>query len=131
MLKNIGLLLAIMFVLLGLQVVDVLAYDFVSDSGIGETGVEAGYHDANLTEDSLAQTIGKIIRAVIAFVGVFFLLLTIYGGLIWMFSRGNEQEVEKAKKILQNAIIGLIVVLLAYGITYFLTNILASVQVAE
>ena len=104
------------------------AYDFESGSGISQTAVEAGYNEANLTEDTIAQLTGRIIRTVILYIGVFFLLLTIYAGFIWMFSRGNEQQIEKAKLILQNAIIGLIVVLLAYAITYLFMAALSGVQ---
>ena len=34
-----------------------------------------------------------------------------------MMARGNEQEVEKAKSLIRNAIIGLVIVLAAYAIT--------------
>ena len=43
----------------------------------------------------------------------------IYGGFIWMNSRGNEQDVEKAKNIIRNSIIGLLIVIAAYAITKF------------
>lgn len=94
-----------------------LAYDFEVNSGVGATGRGAGYEDANLTDESFAEVVGKVIRVLLSFLGVFFLLLMIYAGFIWMFSRGNSSEVEKSKKIMQNALIGLIVVLMAYGIT--------------
>ncbi len=106
----------------------VLAYDFELHSGLGDAGYEAGYDDAGLTDQSVSQIAGSVVKQVIAYVGVFFLLLTIYAGFIWMLSRGNEQEVERSKKILQNAIIGLIVVLLAYAITYLFMSTLSGVE---
>ncbi len=110
------------------QAVPVLAYDFEVHSGLGDAGYEAGYDDAGLTDESVSQIAGSAVKQVIAYVGVFFLLLTIYAGFIWMLSRGNEQEVERSKKILQNAIIGLIVVLLAYAITYLFMSTLSGVE---
>ncbi len=107
------------------QNVCVLAYDFELHSGLGDTGYEAGYNEANLTDVSIIEIIGKVIRNILLYIGVFFLLLSIYAGFIWMFSRGNEQEVEKAKKILENAIIGLIIVLLAYAVTYFIMSLMS------
>ncbi|MBI4812330.1 hypothetical protein HY798_02705 [Candidatus Falkowbacteria bacterium] len=44
----------------------------------------------------------------------------IYGGYTWMTASGNEQQVEKAKGIIKNAVIGLIVVLAAYVVTAFI-----------
>ncbi len=114
-------------ILLFSQSVEVLAYDFELHSGLGDTGYEAGYDEAALTDISVEDTTGKVIRMLLSYIGVFFLVLTIYAGFIWMLARGNEQEIEKVKKILQNAIIGLIVVLLAYAITYLVTSTLTDI----
>ena len=62
------------------------------------------------------------ISFVLSFVGVIFLVLMIYGGFIWMTAKGNEGEVEKAKKIITQSIIGLIIVFGAYAISYFIIN---------
>ena len=44
----------------------------------------------------------------------------IYAGILWMTSQGNEQQVAKAKDMLINGIIGLIIVFAAYTITSFI-----------
>jgi len=67
----------------------------------------------------LAEIVGAIIGTFLSFLGVIFLCLIIYGGFIWMTSGGNETKVLKAKKIIQQAVIGLIIVLSAYSITSF------------
>jgi len=41
---------------------------------------------------------------------------------LWMTSGGNEEKIEKAKKILVSSIIGLTIVLAAYAITYFVID---------
>lgn len=94
-------------------------YHFETDSGLFTTGNNMGYEDA-LKITPLPEKIGKVISIGLAFLGVLFLLLMIYGGYIWMMARGNEQEVEKAKNIIIQALIGLIIVLSAYAITAFL-----------
>lgn len=48
----------------------------------------------------------------------------IIGGVMWMTASGNEQHVEKAKSLITNAVIGMIIVFSAYAITYFVTNTL-------
>src|SRR5690554_2680154 len=59
----------------------------------------------------MATRIGKIIGAVLSFVGVIFMVLIVYGGLTWMTASGNEKQVEKAKNLIVQAVIGLVVVL--------------------
>ena len=78
-----------------------------------------------------ATQIGIIIGGILAFIGVLFFGLMIYGGFTWMLARGNEQEITKAKDLIISAIIGLIVVLSAYAITYYIGSVLTkSSQIA-
>jgi len=95
--------------------------------GYEKTGEKAGYDKADLNKE-LPQIIGKFIRALLTFLGIIFLLLMIYGGYTWMLARGNENEVEKAKNTIKNAIIGLLVVAGAYSITYFVSYSLYDSQ---
>ena len=43
----------------------------------------------------------------------------IYGGFIWMLARGNEEHIKKAKEIIEAAILGLVIIFLAYTVTNF------------
>ena len=63
---------------------------------------------------------GQIVGVVLSFVGVVFLGLMIYAGITWMTAAGNEQQVAKAKSLMINATIGIIVVFAAYAITSFI-----------
>ena len=62
----------------------------------------------------------RIINVALTVLGLFTLLLIIWGGYIWMNARGNQEEVEKAKKILTGAVIGLIIILASYGVASFI-----------
>lgn len=66
--------------------------------------------------------IAKIIRVIIGFLGVIAVGLIIYAGWLWMTSEGNEEKVEQAKKVLTNAVIGLIIILSAFAIVSFILN---------
>jgi len=68
----------------------------------------------------LAAQAGKYIGLILSFIGVLFLGLMIYAGIIWMTSDGNEQTVAKAKTMIINAAIGIIIVFAAYAATSFL-----------
>jgi len=83
-----------------------------------KTGQSAGY-ETNPDKIKIDPLIAQIIKIFLSFLGVVFLLLIIYGGFMWMTAQGNESKVETAKKIITRAVIGLAVVLLAYGLTWF------------
>ena len=82
----------------------------------------AGYH----TDAEPETLVGEIIAVVLSFLGVVFLILMIYGGFLWMTAGGSEQRVEKAKKLITAAIIGLIVVVSAYAISHLLVTTLGD-----
>lgn len=67
---------------------------------------------------NLANVISILISVILGFLGIVFLVLTIMAGFKWMMSQGNEDEIKKAKGSLKNSIIGLVIVLAAYAITY-------------
>lgn len=48
--------------------------------------------------------------------GLLLLLYLIYGGLAYMLSRGDQKALESAKNIITNALVGFIVVFIAFWI---------------
>ncbi|NCN99874.1 hypothetical protein GW920_02020 [Candidatus Falkowbacteria bacterium] len=68
----------------------------------------------------LSTKAGQIIGLILSFIGVLFLGLMIYAGILWMTSSGNEQTVATAKDLIINAVIGIIIVFAAYALTSFL-----------
>lgn len=73
---------------------------------------------------SLSSIISVLIQVVLGFLGIIFLVLTIMAGFKWMTSNGNEDTIKKAKGSLVNSIIGLVIVIAAYAITYSVFNYL-------
>ena len=71
---------------------------------------------------NLAVTVGNIIKTVLQFLGIILLILILYGGFLWMTSGGEEEKTAKAKKIITSAVIGVVIIVLAYAITYFVMN---------
>jgi len=74
----------------------------------------------------ISTRIGKIITAVISFVGVIFLILIVAGGLMWMTAGGSEEKIGKAKKLIVNATVGVIIIFLSYAIVYFVMEKIAG-----
>lgn len=69
--------------------------------------------------NAAAEIVATVIQAFIGLLGVIFLVLIVYAGYNWMTANGDEGKVSKAKDTITRAIIGLIIVLAAYSITYF------------
>lgn len=63
------------------------------------------------------EIIGRIIQAVLGLSGTVALIMFIYGGLMFLTSSGNPGMIDKAKKILIFAILGIIVIAGAYVLT--------------
>jgi len=75
---------------------------------------------SNFGTEFLTTKAGQIIGLVLSFIGVIFLILMIYAGILWMTASGNEQQVTKAKGLIINSLIGMIIVFSAYAITNFI-----------
>ena len=83
-------------------------------SGVGsETG---------LGDKDLPTVVGTSINIALSMVGLIFLILTVYAGLLWMTAEGEESKVDKARKMIIAAVIGLTIVMSASGITYLVTS---------
>ena len=85
------------------------------------------FEEVNLGEAQPYEVAARIINVALGFMGIFTLALIIWGGFIWMNARGNQEEVSKAKKILEGAIIGLVIVLASFGISQYIFENLVSV----
>lgn len=70
--------------------------------------------------------IAQIIRIFLGLLGVIVVSLIIYAGFLWMTANGNEDNISRAKKILTNSVIGLVIILSAFTITQFIINALAN-----
>lgn len=94
------------------------------------TSAETAMPGITKTKGKTVNTIiSKGISTVLSFVGIIFMILIISGGLMWMTSGGDSGKVEKSKKLMVNATIGLAFVLSAYALTVFvIDSIIKSVS---
>ncbi|MFA5021704.1 MAG: MopE-related protein [Patescibacteria group bacterium] len=113
--KNKKLILPILFgILIGSFLISQVALAL-------DTGINYGALSGLGTQD-LRVTVMSIIRVVLGFLGVISLLIIIYGGYTWMTAGGNVEKISTAKKILVNAVIGLVIIFSAFMITSFIIN---------
>lgn len=79
--------------------------------------------DNPLGTDAAAKSpqalLGKIINSALGIIGSLSLVMVIYGGVTWMTSAGNQEQVTKGKNILIWAIIGVVIIFMAYALVKF------------
>ena len=68
---------------------------------------------------SVGEVIARLIQGFLSVLAVIFIILIIVAGYNWMSAGGDEQKVTKAKTSITRAVIGLIIIIGAYSITYF------------
>ena len=110
-----------------------MGFLFSYPSVAGAQNLDAGYlqNVANTgavvhSEEQLPEIIGSIIKVIIGLLGIIFLVLTIYAGIIWMTAAGDAKKVDKAKGILSTAVIGLVIILCSFAITEFIISNLTA-----
>jgi cytochrome bd-type quinol oxidase subunit 2 len=89
------------------------------NKNLGDVGVGAGFKSETET-GGLPALVGQIINIFLSIMGVLFVILMVYGGYTWMTSYGAEQKVTKAKNLIVDAVIGLIIIMAAFAISNFI-----------
>lgn len=96
--------------------------DINSQQGFGDGGEIPTAFGATDKPVDPRTVISNIIKIVLSLLGIIFIGLLVYAGFTWMTSNGEEEKVSKAKDTIIRAVIGLIIIIAAYGITIFVTK---------
>jgi len=102
-------------------------------AGVNLSGqlVNVGEATGIQTERELAEIIGSILQAVFGLLGIVLLVLILYGGFLWMTASGNDEQVKKAKQIITNSVIGLVIIMAAYAIASFVVDAITNATGVE
>ncbi|HNW55899.1 MAG TPA: hypothetical protein PKN62_02375 [bacterium] len=84
------------------------------------------FTDTGLSNKDPRVIIADLIKVVLGFLGTVAVILVIYSGFLWMTAGGKQDNIKKAKDIMSAAVVGLIIILISYGITLFVTSTLSS-----
>lgn len=82
--------------------------------------------EGDCTLNDFAQLGINVTNMILGIVGSLALLFFIYGGLMMIISSGKSEAVQKAKTILTNAVIGLVIVFTSWVIINFAVTILTG-----
>ncbi len=70
----------------------------------------------------LQVRIAEIIAMLLNFVGMIAIIVILYGGFVYMTSQGEDEKINQSKQIIKNGILGILVVMMSYGIAQFTIN---------
>lgn len=72
------------------------------------------------------EVVAKIINVAMGLLGIVAVVIILAGGFMWMTASGNEEKVEKAKKLIFSGIIGLAIILTSFAIARFVISSLVQ-----
>lgn len=101
---------------------------------LDENAIEKMNENTNLVQEeagfdpdlSLGEVVATIIKGFLGLLGVIFIILIVIAGYNWMTAAGDEEKIKKATSTIRSAIIGLLIIIAAYSITYFVFQNLPS-----
>lgn len=84
---------------------------------------QVSQNDVNLPKGDLTQTdFSTALKVVFGIAGAIATIIVVYGGLKYVLSQGNPQEMAKAKDTIVNALIGLVIIISSFGIISFVVT---------
>jgi hypothetical protein len=77
---------------------------------------------AGLSDEDPRTYVASAIKIILGITGTLFLILIVFAGYVRLTAHGEEERVKKSNSTAIAALLGLAIVLLAYGITVFVTT---------
>jgi hypothetical protein len=123
------------FLIMSLALILTLSWFFVTfqsvnaqQVGLSEVGEVYGSTDASTSTDIRTIAV-RIINVTMQLLSVIIIVLMLYSGYQWMMAAGNEKQVTEAQARLKNAVIGLVLVLVSWGVsTFIFTYLIKATQ---
>ncbi|MFC1810521.1 hypothetical protein ACFLZH_03405 [Patescibacteria group bacterium] len=67
-------------------------------------------------EGSIRALALNIVNFFLLFLGLIAVIMIIYGGISYVTAAGNQEKIEKAKKVIMYAIVGIVIVLISFAL---------------
>ena len=123
--KILSLIIISLFFIPLLLVNSANATDSSNAFGLGYVTGDEGDGDSIVLGNKDPRTmVTQIINVLLTILGIVAVVIVLLGGFKWMTAGGNEDKVGEAKKILGAGVIGLVIILAAWGIAAFVLNTL-------
>jgi hypothetical protein len=116
--KNVSAVKTLIFFvfILGLLIIPTVTFAQLTTSDVGlEYAADIG-----LTTVDIRTLVARVINAFLGLLGLLVVCIFIYAGYLYMTAGGDASKVDRAKQLMINAVIGLVIVLSAYAIAAFI-----------
>lgn len=100
----------------------------VTESSLEQLESEMGLEFAG---GKIGQIISEFIKYLFPLAGILLLLYLIYGGFSLMTSGGDPKAVQGAKSKITNALVGFVIIFVAYWIVQFVASMLGLGKIGE
>ena len=77
-------------------------------------------------ETSIGGLITSVLQILLMVAGGIAVIFLVWGAISYIASRGNEEATEAAKKTMTSALVGLIVVIMAFAMVFIISQILVT-----
>lgn len=95
-------------------------WEKAQNGGLKTIGNEAYESGGNPTD--IRIIVSRIIKVFLGFLGIIFTALIIAAGYKYMTAQGNDSQIEDALSQIKTGVIGLLIVMAAFGIATFVTS---------
>ncbi len=86
-------------------------------------GSSAGYGQGT-DETTILKILGTGISVGLSLLGVIFIILILLAGYNWMTAAGDQEKISKAQHTIRSAIIGLLIIVSAFAIWMFISQMI-------
>lgn len=119
--RRIAITLSVLLEVFVLSRFPALAAEETGAAGLLTGGLNAA-NDAGpgFQQISVAALVGRMIQILLGLTGIIFLGILIWAGIMYMTAAGDPGKVDKAKKMMTQSVIGIVIIVSAYSISTFI-----------
>jgi len=106
-------------IVMGLTALGLMLFQFIPVHAQGLLGGEIApprLKDATGGQGDARTLILTILNFFLGFLGLLAVIMIIYGGMLYVSAAGKQESIDKGKKIIMYAIIGIVIILLSFAI---------------
>lgn len=132
MLANVRRITVLLSLLLFFSIPGIVFAGTLPPELVDQSAAFAGKQGANFTIDSDPRlVIVGVVQILLSLLGTVFLVYGFWGGYQIFISRGNEEQIKKAKGTILTATIGIFLIVMSYSLTRFVTRSLESAVIQD
>jgi amino acid transporter len=114
--------------LVALAILSIVLIPVATFAAVDSNTLGAGYIQNNIALGNRdpRTIVATLINTSLSILSIIAVVIILMGGFKWMTSMGSEDKVDEAKKLMGAGVIGLVIILAAWGISVFAMNALIN-----